>query len=219
MTLFNSHRKHNTINWSEPHHVLVLGNSITWHPYKPEIGWRSEHGMAASRPEKDFCHVLEQRLKSLNSQTTVTGINMAEWENTFSHEYERMMGDAVKGKDMIIIRMSENVHFNRERFGEELEELIGYCRSITQAIVLCGCVWKDKVLEKAIRKLARQHKMPFVPLAQIMDGHPETNAHLGDTFVDINGDLYTIDSPFICTHPNDKGMEMIAEAIYKQLTQ
>ena len=39
----------------------------------------------------------------------------------------------------------------------------------------------------------------------------------GDTLYDVNGKPYTIKGQFILTHPNDKGMELIAKSIYSIL--
>lgn len=210
--------KRTDIDWHKPHHVLVLGNSITWHPYKAEIGWRSEHGMAASRPEKDFCHVLERLLQTHETETTVTGINMAEWETTYSHEYARMIGKAVEGKDVIIIRMSENVH-HQWRFGWELRKLVKHCQRTVPHVILCGCVWRNTRLEKAIAHVAQSRGLLYIPLDNIMAEHPETYPQVGDQLYDREGNAYKIETPFICTHPNDKGMEMIAETIFNALTR
>lgn len=38
--------------------VLVVGNSITLHAPKPEIGWTGDFGMAASCKKADFVHRL-----------------------------------------------------------------------------------------------------------------------------------------------------------------
>ena len=37
--------------------VLFIGNSITRHEPKPEIGWDNDWGMAASCRENDYVHV------------------------------------------------------------------------------------------------------------------------------------------------------------------
>ena len=38
--------------------VMFVGNSITLHGVKPEIGWHGAWGMAASSKENDYCHFL-----------------------------------------------------------------------------------------------------------------------------------------------------------------
>ena len=46
--------------------LLFLGNSITQHGPKPEIGWTGNWGMAASALDKDYVHVLAARVESSN---------------------------------------------------------------------------------------------------------------------------------------------------------
>lgn len=40
---------------------------------------------------------------------------------------------------------------------------------------------------------------------------------LGDTIYNIKGKPYPIKTDFIITHPNDKGMKMVADEIYKNI--
>ena len=69
-------------------------------------------------------------------------------------------------------------------------------------IVITGCFWEDSLKEKALFDVAYSHGIPFVPLSWI------------DQSYDVNNNTYAITKDFIVTHPNDKGMEMIAKAIY-----
>lgn len=200
------------------HHILCLGNSITHHPIKEEIGWRSSHGMAASCPEKDFCHLLEKKIQQKNPFSSITGVNIAEWETNFRIPLNSLIGGLVEGKDIIIIRLGENVR-DTKHFYLALCHLINYCKSHVKRVVLCGCVWKNNLKELSIIKAARKCGVEYVPLDWIMSQHPETYPKVGDLMYDTNGNTYEIETPFITTHPNDLGMKMIADAIYNILLQ
>ena len=55
------------------------------------------------------------------------------------------------------------------------------------------------------------------PCSGYMSYEEEVKAHVGDTIYNINGNPYPIKTDFIITHPNDKGMKMIADEIYKNI--
>ena len=63
------------------HHVLCLGNSITCMSRNDEVGWKGHWGMAASKKEKDYVHLLEAKLKSYNPHSSVSFKSIARWES------------------------------------------------------------------------------------------------------------------------------------------
>lgn len=58
-----------------PNHLLAIGNSITRHAPKADIGWTGDWGMAASEQAKDWAHLTGSALG-----LSVTAINMATLE-------------------------------------------------------------------------------------------------------------------------------------------
>lgn len=60
-----------------PLRVVCLGNSITRHACRPEVGWYADWGMAASDSTKDYCHVLEHRLNEYAAGSVFDAITRA----------------------------------------------------------------------------------------------------------------------------------------------
>ena len=59
----------------------------------------------------------------------------------------------------------------------------------------------------------RTNDLTYVPLYWI-DNLYNVRPQIGDTLYDINKKPYVITQDFIITHPNDEGMQMIAETIW-----
>lgn len=191
--------------------ILVLGNSITWHVRKDDIGWHSEWGMAASSPENDFCHVLGGSIRG-----GVTPCNMACWENDLSMNLDSLLGDTINGYDAIVIRIGENVS-NIDVFENALDDLIVYCMQHAPIVVITGCFWQDVNKEKIIVSSAYRHRITYIPLFwidKLYDVHPK----VGDEFKSVEGDLYKLEDDFIISHPDDRGMQMIANQILRSIT-
>ena len=72
-----------TLSSNSGHHILILGNSITYAPTDPSIGWNGSWGMAASVADKDYVHLLTARFKASNNNTTVVAVNIAAFETGF----------------------------------------------------------------------------------------------------------------------------------------
>ena len=60
--------------------VLFVGNSITRHGPKPDIGWPWDWGMAASSIENDYVHLFMRMLKCLIPGASHRIAQAASWE-------------------------------------------------------------------------------------------------------------------------------------------
>lgn len=203
----------------DEHHVLCLGNSITRHTPYDAVNWYSDHGMAASKPENDYCHVLQSLMRKDNENTTVTPCAIPNWERDFSLNLDVLVGPYIKGKDIVVIRLGENVPAEKEPlFDEALSTLIEYCKQYTDRIVITGQYWPSARKEKAVKQNAEKYGLPYVRLDWIWTEHQEDCCPKeGDIIYDTQGKPYPIVGEFIITHPNDKGMEYIAKAIYEKI--
>ena len=45
--------------------ILFVGNSITLHGPRPQIGWTNNWGMAASSLDKDYVHLLQKKIAAV----------------------------------------------------------------------------------------------------------------------------------------------------------
>lgn len=189
--------------------ILFIGNSITWHPIKEEIGWMHEWGMAASSEEKDYVHQLMSKAHAHEPD--------AEHKIAWAVAWEREYWDAVHlvafreflnfKPDIIIIKIGENVNpaDNDEYPYEQFyKKLIDYVNPEQQSkIILCTGFWKRGVLDEVVRKTAKDRGYPLVEL-----NHLDTD--------DMKAfDTYGGSAP--ANHPGDRGMAAIAGEIWESL--
>lgn len=207
---------------SAKHHVLFLGNSITHHAPASTIPgadpfWEGDWGMCASRKDSDYVRRIEALLHLLNPNTTVEEKNIAEYENDFSIDLDSLIGGLCKGKDLIVLKIGENVK-DEEGYYAAFKHLTEYCLKFTDNVMVAGAYWKAPKKEEAMVRVAREKNLKYVPLFWIYELYEdEVKAHVGDTIYNIKGKPYPIKTDFIITHPNDKGMKMIADEIYKNI--
>ena len=68
--------------------IMLVGNSITWHEPKEELGWHGNWGMAASAPEKDYAHRLFDMLVADGQDVLLRVSRCKRWELTLKEEGE-----------------------------------------------------------------------------------------------------------------------------------
>jgi len=179
--------------------VVILGNSIVQHAPLPSIGWEHDWGMAASALDSDFVHLLIKSIKDKSPGTSIEFKNIAAFEREFK-TYDLQQLDLLKGADLYIFRISENVPEGAIDFIEYYERLINYLNTSNAVVVIVDGFW-NKALNMEIRKWAYREKYAFILNSDLQKD--ETNTAKG---------LYA--DPGICSHPSDKGMLAIKERIW-----
>ena len=191
--------------------ILFIGNSITWHPVKEEIGWLNEWGMAASCEDKDFVHLIMDKVRVSHPD--------AEYKIAWAVAWEREYWDAVHlvafreylnfKPDIIIIKIGENSspQSNDEYpYEHYFKQLIDYINPEQKSkVIVCTGFWKRGVLDEAVRKTAAELGYPLVEL-----NHLDTDDMKAYYTYGIGGPAH---------HPGDKGMKAIADEIYTQLKE
>ncbi len=189
--------------------VLFIGNSITLHGPRPEIGWTNNWGMAASAREKDYVHLLERKIRAARPDAQCCLLQVADtFERSFyKRDWSRAPFDWAKEfkPDVIVLFFGANVPGAYDSgtmkparsFASALEELLFYLSPDGKAQVLIsqGFYVREKLdAEKEI--VARKPRRTFVKIEDIRsraDTHGRYN------------------------HPNDLGMQLIAERFWEHM--
>ncbi len=198
-----------------PLKVLVLGNSITRHGPKPDIGWTGNWGMAASAEDKDFSHLLAAGLgRSTGRKPELMVKNIADFERGFAaYKAEEGLKEAVAFKaEIVVLAIGENVPQlgSPEKQAQFKAALAGVLRVLKSGspskVVVRSSFWANEVKDRILKEAA---------------------ADAGAVFVDISGldkveaNYARAERPFkhegVARHPGDKGMQEIADAILKAL--
>lgn len=185
--------------------ILIVGNSITRHGPKAEIGWERDWGMAASAPERDYVHRLFAMLKADGQDVLFRIKQCAYYERNFRKEGILAEYDGERAFDphVLIFRIGENVaKEERPLFKDKMRDFVDHiCPN--GKVIFTTCFWKNPVIDTAIREIAAERGEECVDICFSAD---EANMAL---------DLFRHRG--VGLHPGDVGMERIAEAIFQKL--
>lgn len=187
----------------EQNKILILGNSITFHAEKPEIGWCGRHGMAASSAEKDYVHILF-RLLSDKRPCRMMIRQAACWETDWEKfDLNLFLSLREFAADAILFRLGENI-VNTERSGltDAIEKLINFVNPKKSPVFYTTCFWRRALADEAIRAAAERSESTLIELNDL--GDCAENKAVG---------LFRHEG--VAAHPGDLGMERIAARIYE----
>ncbi len=188
--------------------ILILGNSITRHAPKPEIGWEYDHGMAASRIELDYVHRLYAQLLEDGKDVYIMVRQASAWEQGYMGENVLTAFEEEHDfqPNIVLFRIGENVlnPVDKEFFYAKLKEFTTYLCAAHTKILLTTCNLPHPPVDECIEKLSKEKGYPCVSLGWI-GRNPELSArglfwHGG-----------------VQMHPSDEGMLATKEEIYKVL--
>lgn len=189
--------------------VMFMGNSMTLHGVKPDIGWHGEWGMAASAPEKDYVHCLMRAIEGATSDPAFCICQVSVWEQNYKdgREYFPRYENAMAFKpDILVMRYIENcpkADFDPEVFKSESKVLLEkLCKEDTQVILTTG-FWRHPG-DEAIRELAREMNAPLVELGDL--GERDDMKAIG-----------LFEHKGVANHPGDLGMQAMSDRIFEVL--
>ena len=141
---------------------MFLGNSITKHAPKEDIGWYGNYGMAASCEENDYVHVLVSMLQESGDNVDYCIAQLAEWER----DYERGLDILNEkyalarefGADLVIVRIGENMPKGsapacKDRFAEMIEYFV---TKPTTRVIATDSFWQNDPRDNMIREITEE---------------------------------------------------------------
>ncbi len=195
--------------------ILFLGNSITLHGPKADIGWNGNWGMAASSKDKDYVHLVTGALAAhTGSRPAIMVKNIADFERHYAtYDVDLRMKDFFAfDPDLVVLAIGENVPaLNSEKAKAQFKA--GVMRILRCAlarrhplVVVRTCFWPDKAKDTALRQACREAGGILVDAGPL--GRDPANAARSERPFKHAG---------VAGHPGDRGMKAIADAILKKL--
>ena len=189
--------------------VLFLGNSITLHAPLESIGWTNMWGMAASRPENDFVHIVTRGIEAKTGRKADVRVrNMADFERGFATwQPDAAIRELIDfDAQYVVFAIGENTadlatDAERAVYREALKRffsLFVHGRAKPHVVVrgvFWPCDWKDACLAHAASDLAFTFVKADFSESRGMDAWGQ-HWHSG-----------------VARHPGDAGMAAIAGAI------
>ncbi|MBO5270321.1 MAG: hypothetical protein J6B77_06020 [Clostridia bacterium] len=185
--------------------VMFVGNSITLHGFRPEVGWYHEWGMAASARERDYVHLLEDAILARDPEAAFCLCQVAAWERDYVSGAKLPLYDAARqfSADVIVFRFVENVKkdgYDEEVFLSAIRTLRSHLDETGSArLIVTTGFWRHPG-DGALRAYAKECGAPCVELGDLGEDDRMKAvgrfAHRG-----------------VASHPGDAGMQSIADRI------
>lgn len=188
--------------------VMILGNSITLHNPREEIGWYGKWGMAASCADSDYVHQLYSLTASHYGCAQFCVLQMAEWECNFKNPYALEKYATAKGlsPDILIFRLGENIShtgLDSTRLYESIRCVLDFFSSLDTNVIMTTCFISNPEIDTILRQFAVEHRYPLVELNDLgLDPAMTAMGHF--------------DHSGVACHPGDDGMRKIAERIWEK---
>jgi hypothetical protein len=191
--------------------ILFLGNSITLHGPKPDIGWTGSWGMAASAEDKDYVHRVAAAIeRHTGSPSQLRVLNIADFERNYAtYDIDGQLRDAFAfDPDLVVIAIGENVPAlasaeAQAQFKAGVSNLLRCALARRHPLVVVrSCFWADPVKDQILRQAAEEAHAAFVDAGPL--GRDPANAARAERSFTHDG---------VAGHPGDRGMQALADAI------
>ncbi|MFO0998753.1 MAG: DUF1592 domain-containing protein [Planctomycetaceae bacterium] len=197
--------------------ILFLGNSITLHGPLESIGWTGNWGMAASEQSKDYVHLLTKQITEASQGSPEAMVrNIADFERNYAaYDIPGSLREAIEfNADLIIIAIGENVgqlktEDEQTVFSDSVKNLLTELRSNKNPTILVrSTFWSDAGKNAALQRACSAADVHYVDLGKL--DADEANFARSERKIEHTG---------VAGHPGDRGMQAIADALWKAIKE
>lgn len=186
--------------------ILFIGNSITLHRPKPELGWYNFCGMAASKLENDYVHQLMAKVRGVDEEAKYA-INVT-WDiETVFEDFEAEKFKRARDYEPDIIIM-----FFGANCPQDYKDRTDLKKTFSQA-----CIELSEYVNP--NKKAKVFWFQGFYIRPEIDAEKEIAAkYCGDKYCLLGDIPYREDTHGQLNHPGDLGMKMIAERMWQEIS-
>jgi len=191
--------------------ILFLGNSITLHGPKEDIGWTGNWGMAASSEDEDYVHLVTSALaRQAGATPRIVVRNIADFERNYAtYDVDAQLKDCFEfDPDLVVLAIGENVPaLGSGDAGAKFKAgVLGILRCALARrhplVVVRSCFWADAGKDRVLREACEEAGGIFVDAGPL--GRDAANAARAERSFAHAG---------VAAHPGDRGMKALADAI------
>lgn len=201
-------------NQENAYNVLVIGNSLTIE--------RDGIGMAASDQYHDYYYLTKQRLEEKYETLNMNRISCIHWEENriirsrTDWIQDNLKPELVGNQDLVIFQLGDNC-VPTETFEESVTELVSHVKqySPNAKMLFVGMWFINEERMAMMPQICEKLGMEFVDISDLVVD--ENKSHIGAEVTTIDGKKNTIATIEEAFHPNDQGMQKIADRICQKL--
>lgn len=204
------------------YNYLAIGNSVTrWEGKPEEVNqiWWSDYGMAADCPENDYVHRVASYLEGRQKSVEVEAVCFQEWEcneagdrDSYLKELDNVVDEDL---DLVTVQLGENITEKAPVTVQDYTTLINYLKEEApdaQIIFLGQIMWSNDEVQNIKQQAAAECGVAFINLDDVRT-EEQYKAGIGMEVLGDDGKMHAINNEVVAEHPNNLGMQVIADRI------
>lgn len=181
--------------------------------------------MAASDSEHDYYYLINQAIAAQKGGYTASKMSGTTWEAaTSTKDQEAFLTNMLSPNlsddlELVIVQLGDNVNTEAKLavFAEGSRRLLEFIRtSCPKArVVWVGAWYQTAAKQKQMEAACKNTGCTFIDIWDLATS--ENKSAIGNTYTDTDGNVQTITSDGIASHPGDAGFKAIANRVLYEL--